>query len=88
MKIIGLRRIRGSGWNIYIERSLVLLVDKVNYWYEGLLFGSVTWTSISSSICPSLSLLSTKTKFKYQLEEFKEINVVEELELYSLMMSR
>ena len=41
---------------------------------------------ISGSICPSLTLLSTDIKFKYQLEE-KEIDVVEELELYCLMMS-
>ena len=34
---------------------------------------------------PSVTLLSTDIKFKYQLEE-KEIDVVEELELYSLMM--
>ena len=36
---------------------------------------------------PSVTLLSSDVKFKYQLEE-KEIDVVEELELYSLMMSR
>ena len=36
---------------------------------------------------PSVSSLSTDIKFKYQLEE-KEIDFVEELELYSLMMSR
>ena len=38
-------------------------------------------------ICSSLTLLSTEMKFEYQPEE-KEIDVVEELELYSLMMSR
>ena len=86
MKILRLRRSCGSGWNIHIEKSLVLLVDKVNYWYQGQLFGSGTWTSISGSICPSLTLLSTETKFKYQPEE-KETDVVEELGLYSLMMS-
>ena len=36
---------------------------------------------------PSVTLLSTDIKFKYQPEE-KEIDVVGELELYSLMMSR
>ena len=87
MKILRLRRSCGSGWNIHIEKSLVLLVDKVNYWYQGQLFGSGTWTSISGSICPSLTLLSTETKFKYQPEE-KEIDVVEELGINSLMMLR
>ena len=31
MKILRLRRSRGSGLNTHIEKSLVLLVDKVNY---------------------------------------------------------
>ena len=87
MKILRLRRSRGSGWNIHIEKSLVLLVHKVNYWYQGQLFGSGTWTSIFGSICPSLTLLSIETKFKYQPEE-KEINIVKERGLHGLMISR
>ena len=85
MTILRLRRSHGYGWNINILKSLVLLVDKVNCWYQGQLFGSGTWTSISGSICPSLTLLSTEIKFKHQPEE-KEINVVEELELYSISL--
>ena len=87
MKILRLRQSRGSGWNIHIEKSLVLLVDKVNHRYQGQLFGSETWTSISGSICPRLTLPSTETKFRYQPEE-KEIDYVEELGIYSLKMSR
>ena len=36
---------------------------------------------------PSVTLLSTDIKFKYELEE-KEIDFVEELGLYSSMMSK
>ena len=42
---------------------------------------------ISGSIGPSLTLLSTEMKFEYQPEE-KEIEIVEELELYRLIISR
>ena len=44
-------------------------------------------SGVSRKFFPSLIWLSIEIKFKYQPEE-KEIDVVEQLELYSLMMSR
>ena len=44
-------------------------------------------SGVTRKFFPSLIWLSIEIKFKYQPEE-KEIDVVEELELYSLMMSR
>ena len=44
-------------------------------------------SGVARKVFPSLIWLSIKIKFKYQPEE-KEIDVVEELELYSLMMSK
>ena len=45
------------------------------------------WFNLSQSHITVLDSLSNEIKFKYQPDE-KEIDVVEELELYSLMMAR
>ena len=78
MDLVGISTSR-KAWSCWWIRSIIGI--KVNYLKVG------PGPRISGSICPSLTLLSTEIKLKYQPEE-KEIDVVEELELYSLILSR
>ena len=63
---------------------MVLYVDKVNYLE---VMGPGSRFLVQSGPQYSVTLLSIDIKFIYQLEE-KEIDVVEEQEPYSLIMSR
>ena len=48
------------------------IVNKVNF---GIKINYLeVWTSISGSICPSVTLLSTEIKFKNQPEEKEELD--------------
>ena len=81
MKILRLRQSRASGRNIHTEKSLVLYVGKVNY----LEVGPRLRFLIQSG--PQCHVTFYRYNIQNQMQE-KEIDVVEELELYSLMISR